>query len=145
MPFQYNDYNTKIKQFFSRLEAGYIDNKPMHVASKEKSVFAILEYDEFQKMAAVDLHKQMRERVIVVKGFPHDPQIRFDERGLSTLGPLQSQVPIQGEHSAYFGMFLRTSFRQISLPQSTREYASRMLSPVLQVIFSRMHERATRS
>jgi len=131
-----------VKQFFSRLEADYIDNKPMHVASKEKSVFAILEYDEFQKMEALDLHKQMREKVIIVKGFPHNPHLQFDEHGFSTLGPLKSQLSIQGECCTYFGMPLHTSFHQIILPPSRRGCVSPMLSPVSQAIFSGMRARS---
>jgi len=93
---QHNVYNTRVTQFFERIEAGYVDGKPLHIVAMERSAFEIVQYENFQKMAHRELQDLLRRKIVVLTEVPHDSTMAFDERGLRTLSPLKSRVSIQG-------------------------------------------------
>jgi hypothetical protein len=93
---QYVDYNERVKKFFERVESGYQAGQPMHIADPDRSGFAIVTFAEFQAMTPQELHALFRPgKNVVVTGCPC-PNLQFDEEGLRTLAPLDSQVSIIG-------------------------------------------------
>jgi hypothetical protein len=89
------DYISRLKKFFNRVEMGYKNGKPRHISDPECSGFAILSSDVFQKMSAWEVQNLFRHKSVVVTGCPH-PDLQFNETGLRTLAPLDSQVSLQG-------------------------------------------------
>ncbi len=69
-----------------------MENKPLHIADKDRSTFVILKYENFKTMAASDLQALMLKKNIVVTNVSHDPNVKFDECSLCRLSPLQAQV-----------------------------------------------------
>jgi len=86
-----------MKEFFDRIEAGYLDGKPLHIADPEISRFDIISFVDFQAMSPRQIQDRLRHKNVVVTGSPH-PNMTFDE-GLRTLSPLDRKVPIQGMDS----------------------------------------------
>lgn len=95
--FEYNDCNTRLKDFFHCIEAGYCDGKPLHVIDPVNSGFDIIPFADFQGLSPPALQARLRCKNIVVTGCPH-PSMKFDRAGLRNLGPLDSQVSIQGKN-----------------------------------------------
>jgi hypothetical protein len=93
---QYVDYLHRIKQFYDRVESGYINGQPLHIADPNQSGFAIISDDKFRQMSAKDVQELFRQTNVVVTGCQH-PDLKFDEEGLRTLAPLDSQVSIVGK------------------------------------------------
>jgi hypothetical protein len=85
-----------MKAFFERLESGYQDGLPLHIASPDLSGFKVIPHAIFQNMPAKEVQELLRCRNVVVTGCPV-PDLQFDEVGLRTLSPLDSAVSIQGK------------------------------------------------
>jgi hypothetical protein len=78
------------------VESGYINGQPLHIADPDQSGFALLSFQQFQAMSPHDVQDLFRRKNVVVSGCQH-PDLQFDEAGLRTLAPLDSQVSIIGE------------------------------------------------
>jgi hypothetical protein len=89
------DYIDRLKQFFQRVESGYIDGHPLHIADPDRSGFAIITAEKFWEMPPHEVQELIRRKNVVVTGCEH-PELKFDEAGLRTLAPLDSQVSILG-------------------------------------------------
>jgi hypothetical protein len=85
-----------MKQFYNRVESGYVNGRPVHIADPDLSGFAIISNDKFQAMSATDIQLLLRRKNVVVTGCQH-PELKFDEAGLRTLAPLDSQISILGK------------------------------------------------
>jgi hypothetical protein len=97
---KYADYNDRLKKIFACIQKAHdCDGKPLHIASPNLSGFAILQYADFKDMSPAELHQLLRRKNVVVTGCP-GPVLGFDEAGLRTLSPLDSQISIQGKLSA---------------------------------------------
>lgn len=84
-----------MKQVFDHIETSHIDGKPRHVADPATSAFDIISYVEFQALPQDQVLDRLRIKNILVTGCPH-PNLKFNEAGLRTLCPLESEVAIQG-------------------------------------------------
>lgn len=93
--FQFVEHATRLKDFFSHIEAGYHDGKPPHIVDPESSAFDIILYAEFRAMSTPEIQGRLRLKNIIVTGCPHS-NMKFDEAGLQTLWPLDSPASIQG-------------------------------------------------
>jgi len=85
-----------MKQFYNRVESGYVNGRPVHIADPDLSGFAIISNDKFQAMSATYIQQLLRRKNVVVTGCQH-PELKFDEAGLRTLAPLDSQISILGK------------------------------------------------
>jgi len=92
---QYIDYLNRIKQFFERVKSGYHNGKPLHIADPEHSGFAIVSAENFGEMSAQGVQELIRHKNVVITGCQYPP-LKFDEAGLRTLAPLDSQVSLIG-------------------------------------------------
>jgi len=93
---KYRNYNDRLQNFFERVESGYQDGQPLHIANPPCSGFAIISFATFQTMPLKDLHALLRRKNVVVTGCVY-PNLQFDEVGLRSLAPLDSQISIQGK------------------------------------------------
>jgi hypothetical protein len=93
---QFDSYRDGVKEFFSRIEQGYLAGKPPHIADPNSSGFDIISYEAFKALSASDVQKRLRAKNVIVTRCPH-PGLKFDKAGLRTLRPLDSQISIQGE------------------------------------------------
>ena len=82
------------------MESGYINGQPLHIADPDRSGFAVISNVEFQAMSAQEVLNLFRQKNVVVTGCRH-PELKFDEAGLRTLAPLDSQVSIIGKTSPF--------------------------------------------
>ena len=85
-----------MQTFFDRVESGYENGQPLHISNPDRSGFAILSFEKFQNMSAQDVQELFRHKNVVVTGCQH-PNVQFNEAGLRTLAPLDSQVSIIGK------------------------------------------------
>lgn len=93
---QFVNYNERVKIFFEQVESGYQGGQPMHIADPDRSGFAIVSFAKFQAMTPQEIHGLFRRgKNVVVTGCPC-PNLQFDEAGLRTLAPLDSQVSLIG-------------------------------------------------
>lgn len=94
---KYKDYNTRLKKFFAIIEREYQDEKPLHIADPDRSCFAIITHEEYEKLyCSKGLQELLASKDVVVTNCG-DPGIKFDAAGLRTLSHLDSQVSIQGK------------------------------------------------
>jgi hypothetical protein len=96
LPLKYEDYNTRLKKFFASIEREYQDEKPLHIADPDRSCFAIITHEEYEKLSSKGLSQLLACKDVVVTNCG-DPGVTFDAAGLRTLSPLDSQVSIQGK------------------------------------------------
>lgn len=85
------------------MESGYVNGQPFHIADPDRSGFALLSFQQFQAMSPHGVQDLFRRKNVVVTGCQH-PVLQFNEAGLRTLAPLDSQVSIQGKalHVCYY-------------------------------------------
>jgi len=84
-----------MKQFFERVESGYENGEPLHIANPDRSGFAIISDEKFRDMSAQAVQELIRHKNVVITGCQY-PKLKFDEAGLRTLAPLDSQVSFIG-------------------------------------------------
>jgi len=83
------------------MESGYQDSQPLHIADPDRSGFGIIPWTTFKNMSTTELYSLHRHKNVVVTGCP-GPDVEFNEAGLRTLAPLNSQVSIQGKRCHLF-------------------------------------------
>lgn len=77
------------------MEEDYVDNQPRHVADPASSVIKIIPYSEFDQMSGSSKLAILREKHILVHGYPGEP-CNFDENALRKFHPMHETVSIQG-------------------------------------------------
>ena len=68
----------------------------MHIADPDRSGFAIITAEKFRDMSPKDVQELFCWKNVVVTGCQY-PKLEFDEAGLRTLAPLDSQVSFIGK------------------------------------------------
>jgi hypothetical protein len=97
---KFKEYNDRLSKFFERVEKGYQGEHPLHQADPAHSAFHIMSFSDFEKMFPKELERIHRRKNIVVTGCRiEDPNLEFNEAGLRTLAPLDSQISILGRSS----------------------------------------------
>jgi hypothetical protein len=105
-----SDINCKAKVEYAILqniqasvERGYQKGKPLHHLASAKSTkynskgsqFFVSSPEEFEKLAPAQVHDILRRRHILIPGKARD-DVRFDRKGLASLGSLGMKRHIQG-------------------------------------------------
>ena len=98
-------YNERLQRFFGRVEKGYEDGLPLHIANPARSGFKTISYAAFKDMPANDFRSLILDKNVVVTGHPHR-RLQFDEAGLRSVTPLDSQISILGKFLVLFQMLL---------------------------------------
>jgi hypothetical protein len=93
--FQFDDRIATLKGFFNRIEAGFVDGKPRHIADPGTSNFYIISFLDFQHMSTFQIQDRLRHTNVVITGCPH-PNTKYDQAGLRALTPSNRKISIQG-------------------------------------------------
>jgi len=80
---------------YKRIEATYLNEKPLHLANSQESVIATLTYEEYASMSPLEFKTLLRMKNVVVSNCPV-PKINFDEQGLQTLTSMHLSVSLHG-------------------------------------------------
>jgi hypothetical protein len=80
--------------------AGYKDKRPLWISSPDESIFCIISKRDVENKSDEEIQEVFRGKHIVVYD-QFEPTLRFDEKGLRTLGDLHKPVTIHGEYHLY--------------------------------------------
>ncbi len=73
------------------------DGRPPHIATPDKSCFAILSHTEYEQKTPEEIQSLFRDKHIVITDRPRaDPPIHFDAAGLRHLTNLDAKINLQG-------------------------------------------------
>lgn len=100
MIFQFEDRINQLQTFFDLLKAGYVNDKPLHVADPETSLFDVISFTDFERLSTTQIQNRLRCKHIVVTGC-EGSNIKFDEAGLRTLCPLNRTTSLQGMNPSF--------------------------------------------
>ncbi|KAF9527052.1 hypothetical protein CPB83DRAFT_895689 [Crepidotus variabilis] len=93
--FHHEEELVQFVQFMASVASNYVDGAPKHVTSPKESFFYTMNYDEYSRMKDVEILSLLKRKCIVIHNM-NWPDMAFDERGLSTLSPLDAVISIQG-------------------------------------------------
>jgi hypothetical protein len=89
------DYHSRFQSLYQRIEATYLNEKPLHMADPQVSVIAILTYEQYAAMSPIEFKSLLHMKNVVVSNYPV-PKINFDEQGLQTLTSMHLSVSLHG-------------------------------------------------
>lgn len=84
--------------FFDRIEEGYLNEQPLHIADPQSSFFDIISFTDFESLSTTQIQDRLRRKNIVVTGCP-GPNLEFDKAGLRTVSSFDRVISIQGTNS----------------------------------------------
>ncbi|PPQ76292.1 LOW QUALITY PROTEIN: hypothetical protein CVT26_009706 [Gymnopilus dilepis] len=90
---QHEIHVDRFKQFYARIQAGYIDGVPLFLKYPQLSCIKILSWTIFNQFSTSQLSEIMAKHVLVT-GCPFSEGTRFDKKGLRALAPLTAQRAI---------------------------------------------------
>lgn len=101
--FKFGVYHERFRQFYSRVEASYVDGQPIHVARPSDSIIKSYTYEAWKALTSVQMQQELGQKNIIVTGWPLKENISFNEDGLRKVAGTQSrQISISGTLSSFF-------------------------------------------
>lgn len=93
------------------MEAFYDHGQPLHIAHPSKSVIKSFSYDAWKSLSPVQIQQELRDKNIIVRGWPVKEAITFDENGLRKVAGTQSrQISINGNYQTSARPFINTLY-----------------------------------
>ena len=90
-------YHERFRQFFDRVEALYDNGQPLHIARPGDSLIKSFTYEAWKELTPVQMQQELRNKNVIVTGWPLKDKISFDEDGLRKVAGTQSrQISING-------------------------------------------------
>jgi hypothetical protein len=84
-----------LEAFDEAINAGFVNRLPRHVSDCTSSAFLVMTEAEFKKKSVDDIQDIFRHQHILVTEMSTST-LKFDEKGLSSLGRLSVLIDIQG-------------------------------------------------
>lgn len=108
----------------SSVKRGYVDGLPPHRRPEARNIeytggtqsrIFVVDFKDFTNMEPAILQRIHRDRHILVINVEQGRQVKFDERGLGMLAPLDQPVQFQGiRHCAFFFPVRLMSFQWLT-------------------------------
>jgi len=94
---QFEVYHDRFGQFFDRVEAFYDEGQPLHIARPGDSIIKSFTYEAWAALTPVQMQHELRNKNVIVTGWPLKEKISFNEDGLRKVAGTQSrQISING-------------------------------------------------
>lgn len=75
----------------------YDNGQPLHIARPHDSIIKSFSYDAWKALTPVQMQQELKERNVVVTGWPLEDNISFNEAGLRKVaGTPSRQISING-------------------------------------------------
>jgi hypothetical protein len=96
---KFDVYHERFQQFFDHAEAFYDHGQPLHIARPADSIIKSFTYTAWSELTPVQMQQELKEKNVVVTGWPLKEKTSFDVSGLrKVMGTQSRQISINGRY-----------------------------------------------